>query len=151
MKNLFVIVSLILLFSCESEHAYKKFDKNFESNRWKETDVKSYEFIIDKQADYDIIIHFAHIFDYDMNTIPLTVSIKYPDGNKSVEKLDLLIKDVNGKQLADCAGDICDLYYTLKSNQKLPLGSYSVAISNQSKYRFLPNVLGIGLTVTSTK
>jgi gliding motility-associated lipoprotein GldH len=150
-SNIFFLLSFIFLVSCNSNQVYHKFDKNFESNRWKESDVKQYNFTINSEGKYDIVIEFSHIYDYDLTNIPLVIKMKTPDGKETIENLDLPIKDDSGKHLAECAGDICDLYYTYKSNQKLATGDYSISLANTSKYGFLPNVLGVGLTVDISK
>ncbi len=152
MKLKFIVLfSFILFVSCNKNKVYHKFDKNFESNRWKDSDSKTYDFSISEEKKYDIVIEFSHIYDYDMASVPLVIKMKNPDGNETIENLDLPIKDDSGKHLAECGGDICDLYYTYKSNQKLAIGDYSISIGNKSKYGFLPNVLGVGLTVNRSK
>jgi len=151
MRRIILFVAFSFLISCNENRVYHQFDKKFESNRWLESDVKNYNFEITEENNYDVIIEFSHIYNYDMPTIPLVIKIKTPDGNETVENLDLSIKDENGKHLADCSGDICDLYYTYKSSQKLSVGNYSISISNISKYGFLPNVIGVGLTVNKSK
>lgn len=150
-SNILFLLSFIFFVSCNSNQVYHKFDKNFESNRWKESDVKVHEFTIAEESKYDIIIEFSHIHNYDLSTIPLTIKTKNPNGTESEEIIDLPIKDEAGKQIADCTGDICDLYYTYKTNEKLAVGEYSISIINTSKYGFLPNVIGVGLTVDKSK
>jgi gliding motility-associated lipoprotein GldH len=150
-SNIFFLLSFIFLVSCNPNRVYHQFDKNFTSNRWKESDVKEHNFKIEAEGKYDIIIEFSHIHDYDLSTIPLTIKVKKPDGSESTEIINLPIKDESGKQLADCTGDICDLYYTYKRNQELVVGEYSITIANISKYGFLPNVIGVGLTVDKSQ
>jgi hypothetical protein len=130
---------------------YHEFDKNFESNRWKESDIKVHNFTIAAASKYDIIIEFSHIYNYDLTTIPLTIKTKNPDGTETTETIVLPIKDESGKQIATCTGDICDLYYTYKANQELAVGEYTISIANTSKYEFLPNVIGVGLSVNRVK
>lgn len=151
MKKIILFVALMFLISCNENQIFHQFDKNFESNRWKEADIKTYNFSISEEKNYDIIIEFSHIYDYDLTSIPLVIKMKTPDGNETTENLDLQIKDDSGKHLAECAGDICDLFYTYKSNQKLATGDYSISLANTFKYGFLPNVLGVGLTVNISK
>ena len=149
--NIFFLLSFIFFVSCDSNQVYHKFDKNFESNRWKESDVKEYEFTIAEESKYNIIIEFSHIYNYDLSSIPLTIKTENPDGTETTEVINLPIKDESGKQIADCTGDICDLFYTYKTNQELAVGEYSISMANTSKYGFLPNVIGVGLTVNKSK
>lgn len=151
MKKIMLFVAFMFLVSCNKNQIYHKFDKNFESNRWNESDVKLYDFTISEENSYDVIIEFSHIYDYDMASIPLVVKMKFPNKKEFIENLNLPIKDESGKQLADCSGDICDFYYTFKSSQNLPKGDYSISVAHKSKFGFLPNVLGVGLTVDISK
>lgn len=150
-SNIFFFLSFIFFVSCDSNQVYHKFDKSFESNRWEASDVKWHKFSISEEGKYNIIIEFSHIYDYDLPTIPLTIKTNNPSGTETVEMIDLPIKDKAGKQIADCTGDICDLYYTYKTKQDLAVGEYSISIANTSKYGFLPNVIGVGLTVDKSK
>lgn len=150
-SNIIFLLSFIFFVSCDSNHVYHKFDKNFESNRWKESDVKEYEFSIAEESKYNIIIEFSHIYNYDLSSIPLTIKTENPDGTETTEVINLPIKDESGKQIADCTGDICDLYYTYKTDQKWAVGEYSISMATTSKYGFLPNVIGVGLTVNKSK
>ena len=142
-----LFVCFVLLISCNKNQVYHQFDKNFEANRWKGTDIKTYEFTISEEKKHDVIIEFSHVYDYDMASIPLVIKTKTPDGNVTTENLDLLIKDKAGKQIAECSGDICDLSYTYKASQTLVKGNYTITISNTFAFGFLPNVIGVGLTV----
>lgn len=145
---LFVLVSLV---SCNKTKIYHKFDKNFDLNRWSKKDVKTYVFSVTKEDKYDVVIEFSHIYDYDMDTIPLELKMKSPNGIETTDVINLPIKDKKGKHLADCSGDICDLKYTYKSNLFLSKGLCNISLSNTSKIGFLPNVLGVGLTVFKSK
>lgn len=151
MKKIIPFIAFLVILSCNKDNVFHKFDKDFESNRWSKLDIKKYDFEISEANKYDVILEFSHIYDYDMKTIPLVIKIQSPDGTQTTEKLDLSIKDKFGKHLADCSGDICDLKYVLKSNYDLSKGSFSISISNTSKFGFLPNVLGIGLKVKKSK
>lgn len=152
MKTKYIaLFAFLFLFSCDENKVFHQFDKNFESNRWLEKDIKTYDFTISEENKYDVVIEFSHVYDYDMASIPLVIKMKTPDGNETTEKLDLPIKDETGKQLAECSGDICDLYYTYKANQSFTKGEYSISIANTSAFGFLPNVIGVGLTMNKSK
>ena len=54
--------------------------------------------------------------------------------------------------MADCSGDICDLFYRIKENKKLVKGIYKISVShNFEGAEYLPNVIGIGLNVDREK
>lgn len=144
------IVLLVVLSSCEQNRVYNKFEKNFKEKRWQKTDVRTYDFEITQGAtNYNIDLHFAHIFGYQFPSVPLTITIENPDKTITTKNISLQITDENGKNKGDCAGDICDLYATVLENQHLAVGKYKVKISHDFKGEYLPNILGLGIEVTA--
>ena len=145
------LLALVTLSSCEQSKVYDKFEKNFEEKRWQKTDVRTYEFEITQGAtNYNMDIHFAHIFGYQFSSVPLIVTIENPDKTVTTKNITLEITDENGKDKGDCAGDICDLYTTVFENQPLAVGIYKVSIGHNFQGEFLPNILGLGIEVTAT-
>jgi len=151
-KILFLLTAFLVLTSC-SKHQFSQFDTFGEENRWLQTDVKTFEFeILDESQLYDIVFRFSHVYDYQFPKIPLSFSIENPKGEKENFSIDLALKDKNGKELGDCAGDICDLDFPLKNKTKLIKGKYKITVLNTFKGApYLPNVIGIGLNVDSIK
>ena len=142
---------LVVLSSCEQNQVYTKFEKNFKENRWQKTDVRTYEFeIVQGATQYNMYLHFAHIYGYQFPTVPLTITILNPDKTITTKKIDLQIIDENGKDKGDCAGDICDLYDTVFENESLPVGKYKVSVSHQFQGEYLPNILGFGIEVSAS-
>lgn len=154
MKNTcFTLIAVLLLFSsCKKTEVYRKFNDDFVENRWENNAVQSFDFSIedDKQL-YDVVLNFSHVYDYQFESIPLTVSIFNPKGEEEKLSFDLKIKDENGKELADCGGDFCDLKYKIKGKTILQKGNYKINISHNFKGPYLPNVLGVGLEIEKTK
>jgi gliding motility-associated lipoprotein GldH len=143
---------LFLLISCKEKAVFDQFDTDFESNRWLEKDVKTYDFTIDDDAKlYTITFAFSHVYDYQFSSVPLNIKIVGPSGKEETMTIDLQIKDASGKQLADCSGDVCDLFYKIKEKTKLEKGAYKVTLSHSFTGPYLPNVIGVGLTVEEAK
>ena len=150
-KILFFLAVFSLFISCSDNH-YRQFDILPEDRRWQASDKKVYEFdITDATQLYTINFQFSHVYGYQFASIPLNVSIENPDGKTENLAIDLKIADSSGKQLADCAGDICDLYYKIKEETKLEKGHYKITISHSFKGPYLPNVIGLGLEVKNSK
>ncbi|MCF6131245.1 gliding motility lipoprotein GldH [Flavobacterium wongokense] len=152
MKTKFLLFIIFpLLFSCSENH-FHQFDKLPEEQRWLSSDIKTYEFDIENEAQfYNIVFEFSHVYDYQFESIPLNVTIQSPDGKTEQIAIDLKIKDESGKQLADCSGDVCDLFYKIKERTKLQKGEYKITVSHSFKGPFLPNVIGVGLAVQNVK
>jgi gliding motility-associated lipoprotein GldH len=148
-KIVFLSSLFFILISCNSSGTFYQFDKMPENNRWMQTDVKVYEFEVkDDTKRYNIVFEFSHVYDYQFDSIPIQFMIKSPDGKEENLAVDLQLKDSSGKQLAECSGDVCDLKYTVKKQTRLNRGTYKIIVSHNFKAApFLPNVIGIGLSV----
>ncbi|MDI1316675.1 hypothetical protein [Flavobacterium sp.] len=150
-RFLFLFCAFSFLTSCSDNH-FRQFDLLPEDQRWQSSDKKNFEFDIQNDAQmYNIIFQFSHIYGYQFASIPLQVSIESPDGKTEELNIDLKIADDSGKQLAECSGDVCDLFYKIKEKTKMQKGKYKVTISHSFKGPYLPNVIGLGLAVENVK
>ncbi len=150
-KLLFASFVFSLLFSCSDNH-FRQFDTLPEEQRWKASDTKVYEFDIENETQfYNIVFEFSHVYGYQFASFPLNVSIESPDGKTEQISTDLKIADESGKQLAECSGDICELFYKIKERTKLQKGKYKITVSHSFNGPYLPNVIGIGLAVENVK
>lgn len=150
-KILLFLIFINVFISCNSSSTFEKKYKYFEDNRWLNSDVKEFEFIINEESMYNINLKFSHVFDYQFNSVPLVISFEKP--NSKIEKYDLglTLKDNSGKDIADCAGDYCDLDFKLYQKTLLTKGTYKINVANKFKAGFLPNILAIGLKVEKAK
>ncbi len=151
-KALLLLSLFTLLISCSDKSKYKEFVTFGAENRWQKLDAKTFEFeITDDSKLYDLTFLFSHVYDYQFPKVPINFVIENPAGQKENRSIDLAIKDDNGKELAECAGDVCDLNYKIEEKVKLQKGHYKVVISHSFEGPYLPNVIGIGLNVESAK
>ena len=143
---------LLLLTSCNQDKAYHKLYDDFPNNRWQNNVVKTFEFeATDTAPLYDFVLIFSHVSDYQFNSIPIKIRIVSPSGIAQNLAIDLKIKEDNGKEIADCAGDYCDLKNIFISKMPLEKGVYKVYVGHSFKGPYLPNVIAIGLDVQKTK
>ena len=141
------LLAIALFSSCNSNCIYKEFDKDFTSSRWPKNDVRSYSFTIPADGKYDLYVHFSHVYDSPLATVPLKMTISSP--SHTDENLEVLLKlrDADGAQLADCTGDYCDLEQQVFGNRKMTAGDYVIKLANDFNFAYLPNVLGVGIEV----
>lgn len=150
-KGLFLFFIFSLLISCSDNH-FRRFDILPEDQRWQASDKKVYEFEIENDSQfYNVVFQFSHVYDYQFDSIPINVTIESPDGKTEELNIDLKIKDSSGKQLADCSGDVCDLFYKIKERTKLEKGNYKVTVYHSFKGPYLPNVIGVGIAIENVK
>ena len=151
-KIVLLLSFFTILVSCSKQGNFNQFETFGDENRWQKSDVKTFEFdITDDSQLYNLTFRFSHVYDYQFATVPLNFTIENPVGEKINHNIDFAIKDDNGKELGECAGDVCDLNYKIEENVKLQKGKYKVTFSHSFNGPYLPNVIGIGLKVDSVK
>ena len=147
-----LILVFLLMLSCSEKSHFRQFDAFSEEHQWEISNKKTFEFNIeDSSKTYNLNFLFSHVYGYQFNTIPIQFEIENPDGTIENIENDLTIVDGDGKQVADCTGDICDLKYTFKEKIKLQKGNYKIIISHNFNGPYLPNVIGVGLNVDAIK
>lgn len=152
MKSRFFLLLLMLsiISSCDKGKVYEKFDKDFTDNRWPSATVKSYDFnITDPSKNYELLLRFSHVYNYQLKTIPIQLEIENPDKSIDLKVFNVEIVDKAGKDVGDCSGDYCDVDQVVFSDQKLQAGKYKIKISQLFKGTYLPNVLGVGIKITA--
>ena len=139
---------MLTVLSCQKTVVFKDVKKDFADNQWAATDIKKFEFKLKKDIELgDIKLLFSHVHDPQYSTVPVSVSIENPSGEKENFFMNLQLKDADGNDLSECSGDICDLYTNIKEGVKLQKGTYKVTVENKFAYAYLANVLAIGLSV----
>ncbi|WP_298140884.1 hypothetical protein [Flavobacterium sp.] len=154
MKSKFVLflLSISFLTSCSEKTEYSKFIRLPENHRWFKTDAKTFEFTIDDDSKfYNVVFEFSHISDYQFASVPIKIDVKNPSGEEEFHNIDFNIIDKNGKPLADCGGDICDMSMNVLEKMKLQKGKYTIKVSHVFDKPYLPNVIGIGIKVKEIK
>lgn len=152
MRTISLLCLLVFMVSCDKNQVYHKLDEDFPENRWQNNVVKEFEFDIeDASPSYDFVLLFSHVSDYQFSSVPVKIRIESPSRKAENIAVDLKIKEDNGKDIADCAGDYCDLKYTFKTKTVLEKGKYKVYIGHSFKGPYLPNVIALGLNVEKSR
>ncbi len=147
LRLVYLLIGLLVVSSCDGDRIYKQFDKDFNASRWPKDEVHSYSFNIPSDGNYDLLVHFSHVYDSPLATIPLKLTIGKPSGENELIDVILRLRDADGKQLADCTGDYCDFKQEVFRSRKLPAGNYTLKLRNDFNFAYLPNVLGVGIEV----
>lgn len=143
MKKLgLVLFVMFIILSCDKKQVYRNFENEIEAQRWAEKDVKTHTFeILKDDKNYNVFIEISHVRDSEMNEFPINFEVTKPDG--STEKGEVLVNFKN----TECLGDVCDVKFLVKEKLKLKKGKYTVKFSPKSKFGFVPNIIGVGLSV----
>lgn len=147
-RILLVSICLAALFSgCSGNAIFEDKKRSFEDNRWQKSQPLTFPVTVEKTGVYSFEVFFSHVYDYQFPEVPLLLQIRYPDSHLEVQRAVLNLKDAQGKELGDCAGDYCDLWQEIRPGRALQPGHYEITLSHEFQAAFLPNVLAVGLRV----
>lgn len=144
-KMVLFLAVLITALSCNKKQVYRNFENDIHSQRWAEKDLKTHEFEIVEAQTYNVFIEISHVLGTEMNEFPVSFEVTKPDG--SVEKGEVPINFSK----TECLGDVCDVKFLVKEKVALKKGKYTVKFSPKSKFGFVPNIIGVGLSVEIAK
>jgi gliding motility-associated lipoprotein GldH len=151
-KFLFIFCAILFFVSCKNSNSfYSDFQTFGAENQWKKTDVKTFNFTIQNNEKYNLALKFSHVYDFQFESVPMQITIINPNGKQEIVPFDLQLKDASGKDIGECAGDICDLTYVFKENASLEKGNYTIKVSQNFAHSYLPNAIGVGVDVTVAK
>jgi gliding motility-associated lipoprotein GldH len=141
-KTAILLLVLFVILSCDKKQVYRNFENEITAQRWSESDVKIHEFeILDDDKSYNVFIEISHVIGTEMNEFPVEVKLQK---SENIPYLKTVIINLNDK---DCLGDICDSKILVFENVSYKKGKYKVSFSPKSNYGFVPNIIGVGLTV----
>ena len=141
-KPVILLLLLFVILSCDKIQVYRNFENEITAQRWSESDVKTHTFeISESDKSYNVFIEISHVFGSEMSDFPVSFEVTKPDG--SVEKGEVVVDFKN----SECLGDVCDVKFLVKEKLKLKKGKYTVKFSPKSKHGFVPNIIGVGLSV----
>lgn len=150
MKKYILVLFGLFLVSCNKNTIHDSFERDFILNRWIMNEEQTFEFSIPEDSVYDIDLHFGHVYDFQFAAIPLELIFLNEEKVVSQKAIDLVIKNDKGEDLADCSGDICDLYQNIEKEVAMQKGNYTIKVKNKFPASYLPNILGLGIRVTKT-
>jgi gliding motility-associated lipoprotein GldH len=145
LKNICLFLLSLTLFSCDSNVVFDSFSNDFKDNRWLSEDYHEFDFIIEKEGNYEVQLHFGHIDKYQIPKVDVQIEITTPEG--TVKAIPMVLEMQSETIKSDCMGDICDLFVLIVSDNMIQ-GKHKIVVKNTSKYPYLPDVLGIGIKVT---
>ena len=141
-KPVILLLLLFVILSCDKIQVYRNFENEITAQRWSESDLKMHTFeILEDDKSYNVFIEISHVLGSEMNSFPVNFEVTKPNGSN--EKGEVVVDFKN----SECLGDVCDVKFLVKEKLKLKKGKYTVKFSPKSKHGFVPNIIGVGLTV----
>lgn len=147
-KSILLLFAILILSSCNKFQ--ERVTTDFQDNRWISDKWQDYTVVIPADVEAATInVVFSHIYEPGYNEIPVSVKIKSPEGKEEIINAKIFLKDNNGKNLSDCAGDVCDCITAIKTDFPLKKGTYIFSLKNNIKQPFLPNALVAGIQINA--
>lgn len=149
MKKIAPILLALVLFSCsKKEAAYTETIKEFPENRWNIEDMKTFMPELKEEVkDAMVYLHFSYVYEPGYDAVPVAVIWQGEDGKAENMLVEVKLKDDKGRDMGDCAGDVCDIAVPVKEHVNLAKGKYKIGLMHKFDGEYLPNVLAVGLSI----
>jgi len=140
------IATILLITACN--HVYKASDKNtFANYMWKQGDQVVFKpKIEDISKSYSVTFSLRHHYGVQFESIAIAITTTSPSGKRSTDYHVVPIRKNDGKYVAKCAGDLCDLETVILKNLKFEeAGIYTVTIDQNEGH--IPGIMEVGLII----
>lgn len=143
------------LASCDSDRVYESYT-DIPGASWKEDFKPQFEVEIgDTSRYYNVILNIRNHKDYPYRNLWLLLQTAYPDGNISVDTMDVYFNDAQGRELGKCSGASCENAFLVNREGpvKFPYsGKYTFSLSQlmRSPEEGLRHISNVGLRVEYT-
>ena len=148
MRNYYILLSIIILFSCEN-NTYENYH-SFHHKGWKSDSLVTFNYIItDTNKRYDLSLKIRHTVEYEFQNLFIFLE----DNNK--DTLEIYLANKNGKWLGEGISDVREFEHVFAKGRLFTRqGSYSINIEQAMRYgegakiESLKHILDIGLIVS---
>lgn len=149
MKQQFYLLS-IAFFVISCNQVYKKWEKeSFSTLSWKpEKEIQFHPEIKDTAQTYELILGVRHLYESRISEMNLVVTSISPSGKEQISNYTVKLKDTNGKSLASCTGNICDLETVVDRRLKFAeAGQYTITIAPNPERGRIVGIMEFGLII----
>jgi gliding motility-associated lipoprotein GldH len=146
-----VLLFVILIMSCDSKRVYEN-NVSIENQIWNNKNKIQFTVdITDTQSLHNVYVNIRNAGDYTYSNIYLFLKTYYPKHAISVDTLECILADPNGKWLGNGSGDIWDNQILFKKNVKFKeKGIYTFEYEQAMRVEQLPQILDVGLRIEKT-
>ena len=145
---LFLLISGLFLYSCQSGVIYEESIKIDESN-WNRKSLATYEFnIADSAASYSFFLNFRHGGMYPYKNIYLFCRSESPSGKIAIDTAQMMLTNDYNRWMGKGIGDLFDYKFKFKEGEIFPeKGTYHFSIQQGMRDSILTAVTDIGITI----
>ncbi|MBL6963930.1 MAG: hypothetical protein ISR55_08905, partial [Bacteroidetes bacterium] len=142
LQALLSIITVVVLFACNSDRIYESHDKNFKDYRWFNTKILTFTpEISDTIGEYKIYLALRHVYGFQLENIRVKVTCTSPSAKMEVKDYKMQFMGPDKNYLGACAGDICDLEELIEDHKEFhEAGTYTYTVEHLMPLDYIPNV-----------
>lgn len=144
----FFFLTACMLLSCDPSRVYDKF-KDIDDAKWNVNEHVKFDVQIDDTVSYNnVYINIRNSGDYKYCNLYMFISTIYPDHKVSVDTVECILADGEGKWLGKGLGDIKDNQLLLKKALRFhQTGIYSFEFEQAMRVDDLEGIKSIGIRI----
>ncbi|MBS1646795.1 MAG: gliding motility lipoprotein GldH [Bacteroidetes bacterium] len=156
MRFFFIICAVVFVLSaCNKNVVYSEYKKIDENKGWPAKERIAFSTTIkDTNQRYNVYINVRNAESYPFKNLFLFLHTTYPNQSVSVDTVECILADEQGRWLGSGMGDLFDNAILLKKNTRFKqAGSYTFSFEQAMRYGNkneidpLPFILDMGITI----
>lgn len=151
--SIFIIILISSLSGCVDSNIISFETHSIKKKNWNYKDtIKFKAEINDVNAFYDFYIDIRNSGNYPYSNLFMFISTSYPDGKKTIDTIEKVLADDNGRWLGRGLGDIKENRFVLRKSLKFPVkGLYTFKFVHAMRVMNLKGISDIGLRIEKSK
>ncbi|MFM9006276.1 MAG: gliding motility lipoprotein GldH [Flavobacteriales bacterium] len=151
-KLLLIALGCCSLISCETESEFEG-NQAIRPDGWKATDAVHFEFETNDTIKlHNFYLDIRNREDYPYSNIFFFVEMEFPNGNKSIDTVECMLADAQGKWLGEPTANLFDHEFLYQRGKQFPLGGrYKIDIRHGMRNELLTGVTDIGFKLKHTQ
>ena len=131
-----IVLSLFLLFSCNKNVVYSKYERIDENTGWAAKKLIDFEAeLTDSNQLCDVYINVRNAESYPYRNLFMFLHTTYPNGQISIDTIECVLADEQGHWLGKGMGDLYDNSILFKKNARFKqAGKYKFSFEQTMRY-----------------
>ena len=149
LSTVFLALALLTITACNPNRVFESRSSDFPDYRWyKNVPVGFTVSIEDTVSEHKLYATLRHVYGYQFTTMEISLEVTPPSGQSTLKPYTLQVMDDDGKYLADCSGDLCDLEMLLEEHVVFTEpGDWKFEITCNMDLPYVPNVMEFGVII----
>ena len=145
---LLILLSLFSLSSCDSLRVFEE-NHPIDKGVWNTDTQKVFEMNMEDTVSLcNIFLNVRHRGDYGYSNLYLFITTQRPDGKMSVDTVECVLQDNEGKWLGNGIGDLYDNRLFFRTGVRFPVkGKYIFTFEQAMREKELQHITDVGMRV----